>query len=136
MRAIVAEAYGGSLFTDRLVQQAGVGAWDPFDSHEGTPLRLAARNRALLCVGYAGALRVEELSQARVEHLEPLRGGYRLRLPVTKTSGMAHRKLSCWTRTVTSTILWWRSIGGWLFMVMTTDRCSTTCITAPISIGG
>ncbi len=86
MRSLVAEAGDGPLFTERLVHQDGVGEWDPFDAGEGIPLRLAARNRALVCVGYAGALRVEELSQARVEHLEPLRGGYRLRLPTTKTS--------------------------------------------------
>lgn len=86
MRALVAEAGDGPLFTERLVHQAHVGEWDPFEGREGTPLRLAARNRALVCVGYAGALRVEELSQARVEHLEPLRRGYRLRLPTTKTS--------------------------------------------------
>lgn len=86
MRSLVAEAGDGALFTERLVHQAAIDEWDPFDASEGTPLRLAARNRALVCVGYAGALRVEELSQARVEHLEPLGGGYRLRLPTTKTS--------------------------------------------------
>ncbi len=53
----------------------------------GTPLLLAARDRALVGVGYAGALRVEELARARVEDLEPLVGGaYRLRLPTTKSS--------------------------------------------------
>lgn len=86
MRSLVAEAGDGPLFTERLVHQEGIGGWDPYDGAEGTPLRLAARNRALVCVGYAGALRVEELSQARVEHLQPLRTGYRLRLPTTKTS--------------------------------------------------
>ena len=86
MRSLIAEAGDGGLFIERLVHQAGVEAWDPFAGSEGTPLRLAARNRALVCVGYAGALRAEELSQARVEHLEPLRSGYRLRLPLTKTS--------------------------------------------------
>jgi len=86
MWSLVAEAGDGPLFTERLVHQDGVGEWDPIDATEGTPLRLAARNRAMVSVGYAGALRVEELSQARVEHLEPLRGGYRLRLPTTRTS--------------------------------------------------
>lgn len=86
MRSLLADAGDGPPFTEGLVQQAGVGEWDPFDAGEGTPVRLAVRNRALVCVGYAGALRVEELSQARVEHLEPVRAGYRLRLPTTKTS--------------------------------------------------
>ena len=86
MRSLVEDAPDGSPFTEKLVFSARLDEWDPFDPAEGTPVRLAARNRALVAVGYAGALRVEELSQARVEHLEPMRDAYRLRLPATKTS--------------------------------------------------
>lgn len=86
MRSLVADAGGGPLFNERLVFSTRLDEWDPFDPAEGTLLRVTARNRALIAVGYAGALRVEELSQARVEHLEAMRGAYRLRLPSTKTS--------------------------------------------------
>lgn len=85
-RSLAAGAVDGRLFTTRLLYTANLDTFDPYDPPEGTALRLAARNRALVCVGYAGALRAEELSTARVENLEPLRSGYRLRLPSTKTS--------------------------------------------------
>jgi integrase len=85
-RALVADVVDGQLFTTRLLYMTKVDAYDPYDPAETTALRLAARNRALLCVGYAGALRAEELSTARLENLEPLGSGYRLRLPSTKTS--------------------------------------------------
>ncbi len=85
-RALVADAADGRVFTTGLLYMAHVDAYDPYDPAETTALRLTARNRALLCVGYAGALRAEELSAARVENLEPLGCGYRLRLPSTKTS--------------------------------------------------
>ena len=85
-RALVADAADGQLFTTRLLYMARVDTYDPYDPAETTALRLSARNRALLCVGYAGALRAEELSTARVQDLEPLGSGYRLRLPSTKTS--------------------------------------------------
>jgi len=85
-RALVADAADGQLFTTGLLYMAHVDAYDPYDPAETTALRLSARNRALLCVKYAGALRAEELSTARVQDLEPLGSGYRLRLPSTKTS--------------------------------------------------
>ena len=85
-RALVADAADGHLFTTGLLYMAHVDAYDAHDPTETTALRLSARNRALLCVGYAGALRADELSTARVQDLEPLGSGYRLRLPSTKTS--------------------------------------------------
>lgn len=42
------------------------------------------RDRALLLVGFAGALRRSELAAIRVEHLEPRQRGLRLTLPQTK----------------------------------------------------
>ncbi len=42
------------------------------------------RDRALLLVGFAGALRRSELAAIRVEHLEPTPRGLRLTLPVSK----------------------------------------------------
>lgn len=86
VRSLAADAVDARLLTTGLLHTAHLDGFDPHDPVEGAPLRLAARNRALVCVGYSGALRAEELSRARVEHLEPLGAGYRLRLPVTKTS--------------------------------------------------
>jgi len=42
------------------------------------------RDRALLLVGFAGALRRSELAAIRVEHLEPATRGLRLTLPLSK----------------------------------------------------
>jgi integrase len=42
------------------------------------------RDRALLLVGFAGALRRAELAAIRVEHLEPCERGLRLTLPLSK----------------------------------------------------
>jgi hypothetical protein len=53
---------------------------------DGTGLRLAVRNREILAVGYAGALRCEELATARVEDLSMVGESYRLVMPRTKTS--------------------------------------------------
>lgn len=86
MRALLADATDGVVFNGRSLYQAGLDEWSPYEGAEGTPLRVAARNRAMVAVSYGGALRVEELSQARVEHLEVFDDGYRLVLPVTKTS--------------------------------------------------
>lgn len=83
MTALVAEtALGGQLFERTLLYKNHAS----FDDSATVTLRIAARNRALVAVGYAGALRMEELSTARVEHLEPVGDGYRLVLPRTKTS--------------------------------------------------
>lgn len=56
-RALVADAADGQLFTNGMLYMAHVDAYDPYDPAETTALRLSARNRALLCVGYAGPLR-------------------------------------------------------------------------------
>lgn len=86
MRALVADASGGHPFDEKLVYGNARFQVDPFDPANAIPARIAARNRALVGVGYGGALRVEELSVARVEDLEPVGNGYRLRFGVTKTS--------------------------------------------------
>jgi integrase len=80
--ALVTDAAGGGLMDRQLLYKQ----MDLWSEASTVPLRLAARNRALVAVGYAGALRVEELSTARVEHLEPVGDSYRLVLPRTKTS--------------------------------------------------
>jgi integrase len=49
----------------------------------GTDLA-ALRDRALLLLGFAGALRRAELAAVRVEHLEPCDRGLRLTLPLSK----------------------------------------------------
>ena len=54
----------------------------------GEDLR-AARDRALLLVGYAGAFRRSELVGIDVEHLEFLRNGVRVYLPRSKTDQRA-----------------------------------------------
>jgi Phage integrase family len=54
-------------------------------SLDGVPVRIGVRNRALL-VGYQGALRIEELVRACVEHLDVAAGSYRLRHPEAKTA--------------------------------------------------
>lgn len=83
---LVAAAVDGRLFTQRLLFQEGLGGFDPVTSVDGVPARLLVRDVAIVCVGYCGALRVEELSRARVEDIEPVGDLYRLRLPMTKTS--------------------------------------------------
>lgn len=82
LAALIAGARGDRLMTRDSLH----GAMDVFDAAVTVGLRLAARNRALVAVGYTGALRIEELSTARVENLEPVGDGYRLVLPRTKTS--------------------------------------------------
>lgn len=70
----------------RLLFQEGLDEFDPVTSSDGVPARLLVRDVAILCVGYCGALRVEELSRARLEDIEPVGELYRLRLPLTKTT--------------------------------------------------
>ncbi|MGH9210552.1 MAG: tyrosine-type recombinase/integrase [Acidimicrobiales bacterium] len=79
-------AGGGLLFSRGLLSEAHLGSFNPTSSPEGLPARLQVRNAAIVCVGYGGALRIEELARARIEHVEPIQGGYRLRIPVAKTS--------------------------------------------------
>lgn len=86
MRALVAEAAGEVVMDRALLYGNARLQDDPFDPDNAVHARIAARNRALVGVGYGGALRVEELSIARVEHLEPIGDGYRLRFPRTKTN--------------------------------------------------
>ncbi len=83
---LVAAAVDGRLFTQRLLFQDALDEFDPVTSSHGVPARLLVRDVAIVCVGYCGALRVEELSRARVEDIEPVGDLYRLRLPLTKTT--------------------------------------------------
>ena len=47
VRALIADAVDGQLFTTGRLYMAHVDAYDPYDPAETTALRLAARNRAL-----------------------------------------------------------------------------------------
>jgi len=75
---LVAAAVDGRLFTQRLLFQEGLDGFDPVISPDGVPARLLVRDVAIVCVGYCGALRVEDI--------EPVGDLYRLRLPMTKTT--------------------------------------------------
>lgn len=86
LRQLCLAAGDGPLLSRKLAFAAKLASFNPTSSPDGVPARLAVRNSAIVAVGYSGALRMEELARARVEHLEPLRGGYRLRVPVAKTT--------------------------------------------------
>ena len=86
LRQLAEGAGGGPLFTQRLLFQEHLELFNPTDSPDGVAARLQVRDAAIVCVGYAGALRVEELSRARLEHIDVLDDAYRLRLPVAKTT--------------------------------------------------
>lgn len=86
LRHLCRAAGDGPLFSRGLVSEPHLGSFNPTSSPDGLPARLGVRNTAIVCVGYGGALRIEELARARIEHLEPIQGGYRLRIPVAKTS--------------------------------------------------
>lgn len=86
LRQLGRAAGEGPLFSRGLLAVGRPGLFNPTSSPDGLPARLQVRNSAIVCVGYGGALRLEELARARVEHLEPITGGYRLRIPVAKTS--------------------------------------------------
>jgi integrase len=45
----------------------------------------AARDKALLLLGFVGGLRPSELAAIRMEHLVPHHGGYTIRIPQSKT---------------------------------------------------
>lgn len=92
LRALVAGAGGGPLFSPHVLG-VGVRGFDPMTSRDGVPVRLALRDRAVICVGYAGALRVEEIAQARVENLEPVPVGYRLGLEDAKSARAGERQM-------------------------------------------
>lgn len=86
-RALLEAAGGdGRLFGSGTQWKASIRGFSPALSPDGVPVRIGVRNRALLLVGYQGALRVEELVRARVEHLDVAAGSYRLRLPDAKTA--------------------------------------------------
>jgi integrase len=86
-RALVEASTTGLLFeTASAVRAMPIRGFNPARSAEGVPVRIGVRNRALLLAGYQGALRVEELRRARVEHLDVAAGSYRLRLPDAKTT--------------------------------------------------
>lgn len=91
LRALVTEAGDGPLFSPHLLG-IGVRGFDPMTSRDGTPVRLGLRDRAVICVGYGGALRVEEIAQARVENLEVVPAGYRLALEDPKATGSGERQ--------------------------------------------
>lgn len=59
---------------------------DPLAWEDGVPWRIAVRDRAIVCVGYAGALRTEEIVRLRVENVKRMRWGYSVQLFGTKTS--------------------------------------------------
>lgn len=86
LRSLVAASTDGSLFGGKFPANATIKGFDPARARDGVPVRIAVRNRAIVKVGYAGALRVQELVRANVEHLEPAGDGYRLRLVDPKTS--------------------------------------------------
>jgi integrase len=78
---------GDRLFDARAgLYKASIRGFCPVTATDGVPVRIGVRNRALLLAGYQGALRVEELARARVEHLDAAAGSYRLRLVDAKTA--------------------------------------------------
>lgn len=86
VRQLTEIAGDGPLFTEQQLFQANPRSFIPTDAPDGVAARLQVRDAAIVCVGYAGALRVEELSRARLEHIDVLDGAYRLRIPVAKTT--------------------------------------------------
>lgn len=83
----LAEATGdGPLLTERQLFQENLRSFNPTDAPDGVAARIQVRDAAIVCVGYAGALRVEELARARLEHIDALDDAYRLRIPVAKTA--------------------------------------------------
>lgn len=75
----------GPIFKLADLHQEGLAMFNPTDAADGVDARIQVRNTAVICVGYEGALRNEDLARARVEHLEPVMDGYRLRIPDAKT---------------------------------------------------
>lgn len=93
LRALASAAGQGPLFKAHLLGP-GVRGFDPMTSGGGVAVRLALRDRALVCVGYGGALRVEEIAQARVENLQVAPAGYRLELEGAKAAGPGERQVA------------------------------------------
>jgi integrase len=86
VRQLTAAAGSGPLCSPTQLFGQNPRGFNPTVSPDGIGARLQVRDAAIVCVGYAGALRVEELARARLEDIEPLAGGYRLRIPQAKTS--------------------------------------------------
>jgi hypothetical protein len=85
-RALLEASDDGRLFGPGTLRAASIRGFSPALSPDGVPVRIGVRNRALLVVGYQGALRIEELVRAWVEHLDVAAGSYRLRHPEAKTA--------------------------------------------------
>ncbi|MGI8777329.1 MAG: tyrosine-type recombinase/integrase [Acidimicrobiales bacterium] len=86
LRQLAAVAGEGPLLNLRQLNQAHLASFNPSTAPDGVGARLQVRDAAIVCVGYAGALRVEELAWARLEHIDVIDEGYRLRIPGAKTS--------------------------------------------------
>ncbi|MBK9559181.1 MAG: hypothetical protein IPO44_06370 [Candidatus Microthrix sp.] len=88
------------LFTPGLANPTGAKGWDPVGDTSGLAWAIASRNRALVAVGYHGALRAAELVKARAEDLEwlPERQRFILKIPSSKTSGVKCRFRSRYRR--------------------------------------
>ena len=73
-----------------VYKRQGAKGWDPVGDTSGLAWAIASRNRALVAVGYHGALRAAELVKARAEDLEwlPERQRFILKIPSSKTSGV------------------------------------------------
>lgn len=89
LEALVESSDGGRLFSPALANPTGAKGWDPVGDVSGLGWAIASRNRALVTVGYHGALRAAELVKARAEDLEwlPERRRFILKIPTSKTSG-------------------------------------------------
>lgn len=92
VRQLTEGAGDGPLLTKWRLYQEHVGSFNPTSAPDGVSARLQVRDAAIVCVGYAGALRVEELARARLEHVDALDGAFRLRIPVAKTSRSRPRR--------------------------------------------
>lgn len=86
LRTLVEASDDGTLFGGVFPNQATLKGFDPVTAPDGVPLRLAVRNRAMIRVAYAGALRTAELERLRVEHIEAAGDGYVLELVTPKHS--------------------------------------------------
>ena len=87
MHSLVATCEDGRVFTEQQLFQAAGKGFDPLEWKVGSFVRQGVRDRALICVGYSGALRVEELAQLRVEDLEVREWGFRAGLRAAKGAG-------------------------------------------------
>ena len=77
---------GKSLMSKSELYKAKPPSPDPLEWEDGVPWRIAVRDKAIVCVGYAGALRTEEMVRIRFENIQRMRWGYSVRLFGTKSS--------------------------------------------------